>query len=124
MKEIFAFENFKRNPFYLGVIDIEPQDLLNFKNEVLTIDVRDPNEYIGELSHIVDSVNIPLKELTQKLFDLPKDKAIVFICKSGNRSAQACKFAQQMGYNHVYGLHGGMTLWNQLNLPTHAQGAE
>ena len=118
MNTIFAFENSSRNPFYERVRDVHPEEVLKFSQEVLLIDVRSSEEYVGELGHIKDSQLIVLNELPQKIFSLSNTQPIVFICRGGNRSAQAAAFAEQVGYTHTYSMQGGMTLWNQLNLPT------
>jgi hydroxyacylglutathione hydrolase len=61
-----------------------------------------------------------LDDLAETLNTLPKDKTIVFVCRSGGRSAKATHLATQNGYTHVYNLKGGMLLWNELHLPTEA----
>lgn len=118
MNTIFAFENSTANPFYEGVRDIHPSEVLKYAQEVILVDVRSSEEYIGELGHIKNSQLITLNELPQKLFSLPNRQPLVFICRSGNRAAQAAAFATQSGYSHTYNMQGGMTLWNHLSLPT------
>lgn len=115
------FTNFKtqvENPRFEGVFDIEPQELQEKLNNVKLIDVRQPEEFVGELGHIPQSELWVLDTLPGQIHSLPKNQTIVFICRSGNRSAQATAFAQMNGYQNVYNLRGGMLLWNELNLPT------
>jgi rhodanese-related sulfurtransferase len=113
-----SFESKTGNPHYEDVYDIEPQELQKKVNEVKLIDVRQPDEFVGELGHIAMAELMVLDTLPEKLKDIPKDQTVVFICRSGGRSARAAAFALMNGYSHVYNLRGGMLLWNELSLPT------
>jgi sulfur dioxygenase len=100
---------------------IHPNDvLLNRKNKTLArlIDVRNPDEFTGELGHVAGSELITLGEpLTHFLKTGNPDQEIVFICRSGNRSGKATLEALALGYRHVRNMTGGMILWNELKLP-------
>lgn len=111
------FKSKSQNPMFSQVIDIAPQDVLDFKNQIVLIDVREPQEFVGELGHIAGSSLIPVGEFTQRIAEVPKDQTVVFICRSGNRSAHAAAFAHEQGYTQIYNMKGGMLLWNQLMLP-------
>jgi rhodanese-related sulfurtransferase len=56
------------------------------------VDVRGTGEY-NEV-HIPEAKNIPLHLLPMRLSELDAKKKIIFICRSGGRSSQACQFAQ------------------------------
>lgn len=112
------FESKSKNPQYEDVFDIEPQELLKKAKSVKLIDVRQPDEFVGELGHIASSELLVLDTLPDNMAKLPKDQTVVFICRSGGRSARAAAFALANGYCHVYNLRGGMLLWNELALPT------
>lgn len=112
------FESKEGNLHYDGVFDIDPKELAKKMNEVCLIDVRQPEEFTGELGHIPNTQLIVLDVLNESLDQLPKNKTIVFICRSGGRSARASAIAQQNGFTSVYNLKGGMLLWNDLHLPT------
>lgn len=117
-KQIVSFDSKEENLHYEGVADIDPKELLKKKDQVVLIDVRQPDEYIGELGHIPGTELIVLDTIPDRIKELPKDKTIVFICRSGGRSARAAAFALSSGFEHVYNLKGGMILWNELHLPT------
>lgn len=112
MNKFTEFESKKTNPDFSTVQDIVPEELNKKRSEVQVIDVRQPEEYTGELSHIPEAKLIPLATLPENLNQLNKDKTIVFVCRSGGRSARATAFAQQSGLDHVYNLKGGMLRWN------------
>ena len=106
------------NPQFPQIMDIHPSDVLGLKSErVLLIDVRQPEEYVGELGHIAGTELVVLDTLPERLLDYSPDQTLVFICRSGNRSARAAAFANENGYTHVYNMSGGMLLWNELGYP-------
>lgn len=111
------FASKTENPHFDGVYDIGPAELLEKKAEVVMVDVRQPEEYVGELGHIAGSSLVVLDTLPDQLDTLPKDKTVVFVCRSGNRSAKAAAFAKMNGFEEVYNMQGGMLLWNELQLP-------
>lgn len=81
------------------------------------IDVRMPEEFIGELGHINGALLRTLgPELEEFLKSAPKDQPTLFICRSGARSARATQMAQALGFKQVYNLEGGMIFWNERGL--------
>jgi len=106
------------NPQFPKVRDVDPKEVLSTKGQAALIDVRRPDEFTGELGHIPGAKLLTLDELPAKLETLPKDKPIVFVCRSGGRSAQASAFALDNGFTDVYNMKGGMLLWNEYGLKT------
>lgn len=97
---------------------IKPQDVLSLKGAKL-VDVRMPEEYIGELGHIAGSTLHTLGlELDQFLEQTSKNETIIFICRSGARSGRATTQAMSLGFKNTYNMEGGMLAWNALALPT------
>jgi rhodanese-related sulfurtransferase len=113
-----TFKNYSPNPQFPEVVDVDPQDVLTHAAELVLIDVRRPDEYTGELGHVAGTTLLTLDQLPSQLQTLPKNKNIVFICRSGGRSAQAAAFALENGFNDVYNMKGGMLLWNEYGLTT------
>lgn len=88
-------------------------------DEMLIIDVRGPEEFRGELGHIAGARQITLgPDLRQFLDGYARNEKMFFVCRSGQRSAEASKLAIDMGFQKVAHLEGGMLKWNQLNFPT------
>jgi sulfur-carrier protein adenylyltransferase/sulfurtransferase len=75
----------------------------------LLIDVREPREF--SVGHLPNARNIPLGELAQRLPELAGDLGVVFICRSGRRSAAAGTMALRAGLQHAANLEGGMLAW-------------
>ncbi len=112
-----------QNPNIPAVVDISIQDVKNNKTKVRLIDVRRPDEWSGEFGHIAEAELMTLDTLPQKISDLNKDETIVFICRSGGRSAQATAFAKIQGFQNVFNMAGGMIAWNQANFEVVEQNA-
>lgn len=81
----------------------------------LVIDVREPNEWAA--GHIPDATLIPLGELASRLDEVPTDRTIVVVCRSGNRSAQGRDILRQAGLAAVTSMAGGMNEWTAAGLP-------
>jgi len=99
--------------------EVSAEQLLPHLGKVKLIDVRRPEEFVGELGHIPGAVLVPLgEELMSFLKTQEPQEEIVFVCRSGVRSATACQMGLQLGIKSVLNLQGGMVRWNQLNYPT------
>jgi rhodanese-related sulfurtransferase len=83
--------------------------------KVLIIDVRTPAEFKQE--RIEQAVNKPLDSIEKWVNELPKDKTIYFVCRSGSRSGIAQRIAAQRGYTDAYNMAGGMIAWRREGLP-------
>ena len=101
------------NPTFPDVYDVDPKEVLEKKAQITLIDVRRPEEFTGELGHIPGAQLLTLDQLPQRIEELPRNKTIVFICRSGGRSAQATSFALESGFETVFNMKGGMLLWNE-----------
>ncbi len=75
------------------------------------VDVREPDE---RAAFNIGGEFIPLGKIqsmqTEELDDL-KNEEIIFYCRSGNRSGQACLILETMGFTNVKNLVGGMNDW-------------
>lgn len=80
------------------------------------LDVREPFEFSGD-GHIEGAHLIPLSALNGRLNEIPKDRPVVCICRSGNRSMFAAEMLQRSGHENVYNLGGGMFGWRRAGLP-------
>lgn len=82
--------------------------------DVKLVDVRRPDEFVGELGHIQHAVLATLEtDLETFLANLPKDKPYIFVCRSGGRSGVATELAIKHGFLKVFNMVGGMIAWNQ-----------
>jgi rhodanese-related sulfurtransferase len=78
------------------------------------VDVRQPAEW--KTGHIRGAIHIPLTQLSGRLHQLPRDKTIVTVCRSGHRSAVGARTLTRAGHD-VLNLRGGMNAWARAGLP-------
>jgi rhodanese-related sulfurtransferase len=102
-----------------GIPEIEVMDAQANINNLRLIDVRTPEEFVGELGHIDGAELITLgPDVTTFLEKADKNQPLLFICRSGGRSGQATFVSKQMGFAKTYNMIGGMIEWNRKGLPT------
>ena len=83
-----------------------------YQNEQLfLVDVREVDEF--ESLRLEGARNLPLSQLADTYEQLDKDQLYYVICKSGMRSARACQFLAEQGYE-VINVQGGMTAFENL----------
>jgi len=80
-------------------------------DNVVIVDVREPQEYTGPLGHIRGAMLIPLGQLARRSGELSRNRPVVAVCRSGARSAQAIVILQQAGLTDAANLSGGMLRW-------------
>lgn len=94
-----------------GAIQIINQD------DSLLIDVREKNEIKD--AAIAEYKHIPLGSVSGRLSELNKykDKDIIVYCRSGHRSASACRTLTNNGFEKIHNLKGGIMAWQDAQLP-------
>lgn len=102
-----------------GIKQVGPQEAVMLMNhqDALVLDVREQSEFAD--GRIAKAKHIPLGALANRLADLEKykDKPIVAVCRSGNRSGIACGTLRKAGFQNLHNLAGGMMAWDQAGLP-------
>lgn len=81
----------------------------------LLIDVREAHEWRSGHAH--GAINSPLRCLAFQIHVLPRDRDILFICTSGNRSGVAAMLARRAGIKRSWNVRGGMLSWMAAGLP-------
>jgi SulP family sulfate permease len=88
--------------------------LLRDTEAPLVVDVREPREF--KQGHIPQAQLVPLSTLLSGTPDLPRDRPIVVVCRSGRRSARAAALLHGQGYDKLTILQGGMLAWENAGL--------
>ena len=106
-----AFCNARPTVFQPAIPTMSVQELKQELNDsnLLLLDVREPFEY--DIARIDGAKLLPLGELPGRINEIPRDKKVVLMCKSGQRSANATTYLQKQGYSDVHNLEGGITAW-------------
>ncbi|MCK9150850.1 rhodanese-like domain-containing protein [Methanobacterium alcaliphilum] len=103
--------------------DITPQEARKLINEnlnnpnFLLLDVRTPDEFFS--AHIEGSKNLDYHGINfnNELNKLDKNKKYLLYCRSGVRSANVFNLMRSAGFNKIYNMLGGITLWADEGFP-------
>jgi len=104
-------------PTTLMVPEIDPQTvmtMLSQQPEPCLLDVRESREYAT--GHMRGARPVPLSEIAWCLRELPRDRLIICICRTGRRSRAVARQLAQSGFTTA-NLHGGMLRWYRNHLP-------
>ncbi|MCB9726863.1 MAG: rhodanese-like domain-containing protein [Deltaproteobacteria bacterium] len=99
-------------------LDLRPAEAVPVLAGLRILDVRQPDEFRGELGHVPGSELLPLDRLEQALDSLDPRTPLLIVCRSGKRAAAACERLASAGFDAVYNLEGGMIAWNAEGRPT------
>lgn len=78
------------------------------------LDVREPDEWTA--GHAPEATHIPLGDLGQRTSEIPADRTVYVICRSGHRSGMATQALNKAGWTAV-NVAGGMQDWAAVGLP-------
>ncbi len=81
----------------------------------LLVDVREPDEFRD--ARVEGAVLFPMSTFALRYERLPKDRPLLVMCASGNRSSAATAFLLRGGWTDVSNVTGGITAWQQRGLP-------
>jgi rhodanese-related sulfurtransferase len=81
----------------------------------LLVDVRQAEEWSN--GHAPQARLMPSGSLPGRLAEIPRDREVLLICRSGNRSSSAQRQLLQLGYEQVFNVSGGMHAWARAGLP-------
>ena len=100
------------------IVSISPQDLKKRLQAegVELIDVRGELEYAQE--HIKGARLVPLDKVASYDFSDISDKAVVFLCRSGQRTSMASELLSLTPFKEIMLLEGGLMAWISAGLPT------
>ena len=94
----------------------EAAELQSSETDALIIDVREVNEWTQ--MHAPGAVLVPLGQLNGMVSDLPRDRELLMMCRTGGRSQNATQFLQAQGFENVRNVSGGIAAWYNAGLPT------
>jgi len=97
---------------YAGVPEVEPVWVMQNQPSVTILDVRETDELDGAMKELDNAVFIPLSELRERVNEVPSDKPVVTLCRSGKRSAMAINILKENGHSEVANIYGGILRWN------------
>ncbi|MTK63747.1 MAG: rhodanese-like domain-containing protein [Methanobacterium sp.] len=102
----------------LDILDAYDRIVENESNsDFIILDVRTSEEF--EESRIENAINIDYysNNFKDEISKLKKSRKYLVYCRSGRRSASAVKIMEDMGFNDVKNMKGGITKWINKGLP-------
>ena len=93
---------------------MQVDELSKRRSDFHLLDVRENDEWTA--GHIDGAQHIPLSELAGRLGELPKERTIVAVCRSGSRSEAAVRGLRKLGFQ-AENLEGGVNAWDRAKLP-------
>ena len=101
----------------LSITDLKQR--MDAGEDILLLDVRTPEDYVGEQGHIAGSVLIPLGQLEQRIHEIGDDrkKTIVTICRTDRKSDKAARILSKNNFSNTYIAKMGMTDWIKHGYP-------
>lgn len=99
-------------PREISVADAQSKQALG----AFVLDVRTVEEW--NEAHLSGATLIPLDQLERRLEEVPRDREIVVMCRSGNRSATGRDILLNAGFTQVTSMAGGIRDWMAAGYPT------
>ncbi len=110
--EALVFSFLRRSTPEISVDELD--DLLH-AGDGHVLDVREDWEF--RLGHVPGAIHVPLGQLGHNVGALPRDKPVLVICQSGNRSLTAADFLLANGFVGSASVRGGTTAWARSGRP-------
>lgn len=98
------FSEVKRGVRYY-VTAVQLSEMIRRGDPLFLMDVRDTEDY--REGHIPNSINIPMEDIGDFFYQLPRDRKIIVICYTGQLAGQVVGILSSLGYE-AYSLYGGM----------------
>lgn len=96
---------------FAGIAEVEPEWVIQNQPSVTILDVREEDEQDETLDGLNNAMSIPLSVLRERVDEVPQDRPVVTLCRSGKRSSLAVGILKNAGYDKVANIHGGVLHW-------------
>lgn len=100
-----------RNKGFETLSDEDFAKKLREVSKPVIIDVRSRAEFTDEKLHNALNLDVMNPNFKEQIKHYDKDKNYFLYCKSGTRSARACRLMVKEGFENIYNLKGGITAW-------------
>ncbi len=98
------------------IVSVEVTRLINHEDAKI-LDIRSAEEF--EKGHIINAINFDVKTLSEREKELEKykNKTVVICCGQGQESTRIARSLKIKGFEKLYSLKGGISAWQNANLP-------
>lgn len=83
------------------------------RGDAVLLDVREQEEWLA--GHAPAATHVPMSQLHSRLAELPRDRPLLAICRTGNRSGQVAADLRRVGYE-IENVEGGIKAWVKAGL--------
>lgn len=94
-------------------VDVVEFKKLKTQPKTVVLDVRTPQEKSEGAVPGAQQIDFFTPNFKKKVDQLDKSKTYLVYCRSGNRSTKACKIMDDLGFEKLYNLSGGIMAWNR-----------
>jgi len=94
---------------WLTVSSIPSVTVIDVADDAYILDVREQDEW--DAGHTPGAHHIPMSSLIARMEEVPADRTVVVLCRSGHRSAQVTNYLATRGRDNVVNLDGGIVDW-------------
>lgn len=97
-----------------GIEQVSVQELAEKRargDDFILLDVREPEELA--ISHLPDALHVPMDQVPDRLGELPREREILVLCRTGNRSQRVAKLLRELGFPKVKNVAGGINAYAQ-----------
>lgn len=116
---LLAYAALELRDLFRGIRALSPQAVTHLINreDAIILDIRDSSSYAK--GHILKAINIPFKELNDKIKTIEqyKSKPVVIAYGNGQPTSTAISLLLKNGFTRISSLKGGMSSWLNANLP-------
>lgn len=98
---------------FAGIPEVEPAWVIHNQPSVTILDVREADELDDSVKGLDNALSIPLSALRDRVSEVPDDKPVVTLCRSGRRSSMAITILKEAGHEQVANIHGGLLRWQE-----------
>jgi rhodanese-related sulfurtransferase len=84
--------------------------------QALLLDIREPDEHATGVAP--GARLLPMRQLPARLAELPRDRPVLLICNTQNRSRATLDALRAQGWTNLRYVHGGMSEWVRRGWPT------
>jgi rhodanese-related sulfurtransferase len=104
-------------PPALPSVDVAEADrrLREDSERPVLLDVREPNEFVAVRAP--GAMLLPTSTFAARIAELPNDRPLFVICRTGVRSAAVTGYLARTGRSSVFNVTGGMDAWERAGLP-------
>jgi sulfur dioxygenase len=96
---------------FAGIPEVKSEWVIQNQPSVTILDVREEDEIVNTVHELNNAILIPLSQLRERVGEVPMDKPVVTLCRSGKRSSLALGILKNAGHDRVANIQGGLLSW-------------